>query len=186
MTQRHEGETEGAERVLAAPPTSGTTNVGERSMADSMLDLRRSFAPFFLKLVTVSFAMIVVSLLAELAVVFGYHGTNPETAIGEKTLMAHIIRTNVGMILGLVAVSLGVVMTWVAVEAPFNVTARSGGGAAATMVSMKSVGPGLVLITGGLLLIGFSLYAPMTYRFNRGNASSEILPSGERPASGPS
>lgn len=126
--------------------------------ADQRLkEIRHTFAPFFFWIIGVTFSLIVISIVAVFVIIFFYSG--PHSA---KALMAQTVHASLGMILGLVAVSFGVVMNWVAIEAPFTLRMRHRRSQSALL--LQSVGPGIVLMLGGMILIGMALYMPIDYR----------------------
>lgn len=161
--------------MAESPDPMPKATLSARQVAEEVSGLRRQFAPFFLWLVAATFVLIIVTLAAEIAIVFYYRSEQPQFAMGEKTLMAHLIRTSMGMILGLVSISLGVVMNWVAVEAPFTLQVGAGADTSARQVRLSSVGSAALLIVGGLLLSGFSLYAPMTVRTSEPGNAQQIM-----------
>lgn len=125
--------------------------------------LQAKFVPFFFWMIGLTFGLVVLSVVVVGIIVFCYKGENPSDAAVEKALMAQTIQVSLGMILGLVSISFGVVMTWVAIEAPFELHAKGGDPAAKVEVSVQSISPGIVLMIGGMLLAGYSLYLPIHF-----------------------
>lgn len=155
------------------------------SAAKGMLSVRKTFAPFFIRLVGASFFMIAFAVVAEIVIVFLYQSRHSDVrlAFGEKILILHIIRTSLGMLLGLVAIALGVVMSWVAVEAPFRLNANAGSNLGSPTVSLNSIGPGISLMLGGMAMIVASLYAPMWFNVDgKSMTSSSTRPLNSEPS----
>lgn len=129
---------------------------------EGLKEIRNTFAPFFFWIIGATFVLITISVVAVLVIIFFYRGNDPISEAAEKALMAQTVHMSLGMILGLVAMSFGVVMNWVAIEAPFTMRARGGEGSKAELF-LQSVGPGIVLMIGGMILVGISLYLPIHY-----------------------
>ena len=129
---------------------------------ERLKEIRNTFAPFFFWIIGATFVLITISVVAVLVIIFFYRGKDPISDAAEKALMAQTVHMSLGMILGLVAMSFGVVMNWVAIEAPFTLRARGGEGSKAELY-LQSVGPGIVLMIGGMILVGISLYLPIHY-----------------------
>lgn len=133
-------------------------------MADKKLrDIRADSVPFFFRMIVVTLVLVVASVGAIGVIVFLYKGDDPAEAAVEKLLMAQILQMSLGMILGLVIVSLGVVMAWVAIEAPLSMSLRGDAAGVKGEAGLQTLSPGITLMIGGTILIGASLYLPMNY-----------------------
>jgi len=110
----------------------------------------------------VSFPVLLVALLVSLGillyVVISHSGEH--LATGEKMALAGSIQVSVGMVMGFISVFIGLMMTWFGINAAFEFNGKSSD---KVDVSLKSASPGLLFFLGGVLLIGFSLYKPITY-----------------------
>ncbi|MBN72961.1 MAG: hypothetical protein CME32_27210 [Gimesia sp.] len=129
---------------------------------ERLKEIRNTFAPFFFWIIGATFILITISVVAVLVIIFFYRGKDPISEAAEKALMAQTVHMSLGMILGLVAMSFGVVMNWLAIEAPFTIRARGGGGQKAELF-LQSICPGIVLMIGGMILVGISLYLPIHF-----------------------
>jgi hypothetical protein len=80
----------------------------------------------------------------------------------EATVLAASVQVAFGMVLGFVCVYIGLMMTWVGIDAAYSVKGDVGAGA----VALKSASPGLLFALGGMLLVGASLYKRIEYQEN--------------------
>jgi hypothetical protein len=103
--------------------------------------------------VTVFIALVLVLLVA----VGFYFGKTMEA-----TVLAASVQVAFGMVLGFVCVYIGLMMTWVGIDAAYSVRGDMGGGA----VALKSASPGLLFALGGMLLVAVSLYKRIEYQEN--------------------
>jgi hypothetical protein len=165
----------------AVPPIPPVPPLADAQADERLKQLRAAFTPFFFSLVRWTFVLVALSVIGVLFITTTtwHKGGHPETEAAEKALLAQTIQSSLGMVLGLVIVALGVAMTWVAIEAPFTLAAR--GTDASNLVTLQSVSPGIALIVGGQLLIGFSLYLPMHYVQSTGDTQRVL----ERYSEGP-
>lgn len=78
----------------------------------------------------------------------------------ERMALAGSVQVAFGMVMGFVSVFMGLMMTWFGLSASYAMTAKSG---KMGEVSLQSASPGLLFFLGGVILIGVSLYKPLTY-----------------------
>ena len=159
----------GAESATIADTQDSTpASMAQSTETDKRLkEIRHTFAPFFFWVIAATFVLIAASVIAVFAIIFFYAGSDPA-----KALMAQTVHASLGMILGLVAISFGVVINWVAIEAPFTVRmhhqdTKSG-------LFLQSVSSGIVLMLGGMILVGMALYMPMHYKVTEDGATNEL------------
>lgn len=78
----------------------------------------------------------------------------------EKMALAASIQVAIGMTMGFVSVFIGLMMTWFGLSAAFAFSGEAGEN---RKLSLQSSSPGLLFFLGGVILIGVSLYKPITY-----------------------
>jgi hypothetical protein len=102
----------------------------------------------------------------------------------EATVLAASVQVAFGMVLGFVCVYIGLMMTWVGIDAAYSVKGDVAGGA----VALKSASPGLLFALGGMLLVGVSLYKRIEYQENGMNLidTQMVSPDARRQAVTPS
>lgn len=83
----------------------------------------------------------------------------PGLSTAEKMALAASVQVAIGMVMGFVSVFIGLMVTWFGISAAFEF----GGKAEKGELSLKSASPGLLFFLGGIILIGVSLYKPITY-----------------------
>lgn len=83
---------------------------------------------------------------------------------GRETLdtmaLVSTLQVGLGMVLGLVCVFMGLVVVWLSISAAESKVDAKGATAA---LNIQTASPGLVFFVGGVILIGMSLYKPLTY-----------------------
>ena len=88
--------------------------------------------------------------------------------VQERTMDATVIAASVqvafGMVLGFVCVYIGLMMTWIGIDAAYSV---EGGVGTGTFV-LKSASPGLLFALGGILLVSISLHKQIVYEESTG------------------
>ena len=131
--------------------------------------VREAFAPFFFRAITAVYVMIAACLIMTFVIIL-----LPDEQVVDKASAATLIHVGLGMVLGLASISFGVVMSWVGIEAPLKLGAKAGANGAPIGFVLQSVGPGTVLLIGGMVLVGMSLYLPMEIRPSSGGGAAEF------------
>jgi hypothetical protein len=140
----------------SSTPAPSTTDVATRAKLDELrVDFGRTINRYFrtLFIVTVLIALILVALITT-----GFFMGKTM----EATVLAASVQVAFGMVLGFVCVYIGLMMTWVGIDAAYSVKGDVGAGA----VALKSASPGLLFALGGMLLVGVSLYKRIEYQEN--------------------
>jgi hypothetical protein len=109
------------------------------------------------------------ALIFLFAVISGNVPTGDAKALttAEKMALAASIQVAFGMVMGFVSVFIGLMMTWFGLNAAFAFTGKAG---ERGEVALQSASPGLLFFLGGIILIGVSLYKPITYE-DRGDTT---------------
>ena len=116
----------------------------------------------------ISFPVLLVTILGALiflfSVIHGQGSRNGQPDVGlsttEKMALAASVQVAIGMVMGFVSVFMGLMITWFGIIAAFEFSGTVGDKAGATL---KGASPGLLFYLGGIILIGVSLYKPITY-----------------------
>lgn len=125
-----------------------------RSQLDDLrVDFGKTIKNYFLVLFILT-VIIAVSLVVLITIGFFLDKTL------DATVLAASVQVAFGMVLGFVCVYIGLMMTWVGIDAAYSVR----GGTAAGDVALKSASPGLLFALGGMLLVGVSLYKRIEYQ----------------------
>jgi hypothetical protein len=82
----------------------------------------------------------------------------------DATVLAASVQVAFGMVLGFVCVYIGLMMTWIGIDAAYSVKGDVGAGS----FVLRSASPGLLFATGGIVLVSVSLYKEITYEENTG------------------
>jgi hypothetical protein len=111
----------------------------------------------------VSFIVLLAGLLYTVYFLLNVLHTPAETKLstGEKMALAGSVQVSVGMVMGFVSVFIGLMITWFDISAAFEFRGKINDKLDA---SLRSASPGLLFFLGGVVLIGVSLYKPITYR----------------------
>ena len=137
---------------------------------------RKALLIFICVMTGLAFVTVIASAVLVAWMAYKFKSDDPGAAAIEQTLIVQTIQVDLGMILGFIIVSLGVVMAWVAIQAPFTISAGSPDGK--RHISIESVSPGIVLTIGGMLIIWQALYLPMNYtKSEEGGTRKLIRPS---------
>jgi Na+/melibiose symporter-like transporter len=143
---------------------------------EEMMEVRKTFAPFFKCMMIGLFFIIVAAVVVTIVVIF-----NQRIEPAEKALTVQLVQVSLGMILGHSAIFFGVVMSWLGIAAPFKMGLKGESVGAKGAFTIVSASPGLVLLAGGLVLIGVSLYKPILYRETIEPPDTVISPKEKRP-----
>lgn len=125
----------------------------------------------------VSFPVLLVCVIGALVFLFfviaGRITSGPQQKlldVTEKMALAASVQVAIGMVMGFISVFIGLMMTWFGLSATFTFTGKSGDRGE---LSLQSSSPGLLFFLGGIILIGVSLYKPITYE-DRANFRERI------------
>jgi hypothetical protein len=100
--------------------------------------------------------VIAVSLVVLIGVGFAFGKTM------EATVLAASVQVAFGMVLGFVCVYIGLMMTWVGIDAAYTFRGGVGSGS----MALQSASPGLLFALGGMILVAVSLYKRIEYQEN--------------------
>ena len=138
--------------------SEGTSPEQAAGVEVEFIETRRRFAGFFVVIIGAVFVLVTASVAVMLWIV-AVSDLRPT----EKALTVQLLQVGLGMILGFASMAFGVAITWVGVTTPFRLRAAGGPSERRSQLLLESAGPGLVLLLGGLILIGVSLYKPIKY-----------------------
>jgi len=139
----------------AAAPTGSTPSVSE-STRQKLDDQRIEFGDTIKRYFPVLFILTIViatSLVVLVAVGFLAGRTM------DATVLAASVQVAFGMVLGFVCVYIGLMMTWIGIDAAFAVEGDMGPGS----FVLKSASPGLLFAMGGIVLVSVSLHKQIVY-----------------------
>lgn len=77
----------------------------------------------------------------------------------DATVIAASVQVAFGMVLGFVCVYIGLMMTWLGIDAAYSVKGDIGPGS----LVLKSASPGLLFALGGMVLVSVSLHKQIVY-----------------------
>ena len=77
----------------------------------------------------------------------------------DATVLAASVQVAFGMVLGFVCVYIGLMMTWIGIDAAYAVEGNVGAGS----FVLKSASPGLLFAMGGIVLVSVSLHKQIVY-----------------------
>lgn len=103
--------------------------------------------------------IIAASLILLIALGFSFNRTM------DATVLAASVQVAFGMVLGFVCVYIGLMMTWLGIDAAYSVKGNVGAGA----FVLKSASPGLLFALGGMVLVSVSLHKQIVYEENSKN-----------------
>jgi len=83
----------------------------------------------------------------------------------DATVLAASVQVAFGMVLGFVCVYIGLMMTWLGIDAAYSVKGGIGPGS----FVLKSASPGLLFALGGIVLVSVSLHKQIVYQENSRN-----------------
>jgi hypothetical protein len=83
----------------------------------------------------------------------------------DATVIAASVQVAFGMVLGFVCVYIGLMMTWLGIDAAYSVKGDIGPGS----FVLKSASPGLLFALGGMVLVSVSLHKEIVYEENSSN-----------------
>ena len=112
------------------------------------------FCIIFIVTVIYSLVLIVVPLLL---VIYG--------KTMDATVLAASVQVAFGMVLGFVCVYVGLMMTWLGIDAAYSAKGEIGAGS----IVLKSASPGLLFALGGMVLVAVSLHKQIVYQENSKN-----------------
>jgi hypothetical protein len=141
---------------------------------DKELPKHRTALLIFISVMTgLAFVTVIASAALVAWMAYKFKSDDPAAAAVEQALIVQTIQVDLGMILGFIIVALGVVMAWVAIQAPFTISA--GGTDGTKRISVESVSPGIVLTIGGMLIIWQALYLPMNYTKSEEGGTRKLI-----------
>lgn len=139
-----------------------------------LVEVRKTFAWTFKVVMIAVFAAIILTELAMFSAAVSKNLTPTST---EKALVIQLIQVGFAMFLGAVCVFLGVMVSWLGITSVFAMGAKVRlASSEKTDISLRSAGPGIILLIGGMLLIGVSLFKPIRYQETIENSNTVIQP----------
>jgi len=139
-------------------PNDEIRQVNIQSIEQAMLEERTLLGPIFRRTVYGIILTLVVAIitLILLAVV--------PMENSSKVVISKLLQVSFGMVLGAACVIFGVVLSWLAVaSAPLTVSVENDASPRKTRLDLATASPGMLLILGGIVLAGISLYRPVEY-----------------------
>jgi hypothetical protein len=106
--------------------------------------------------------ILTVVIAASLIVLSAVGFVNERTM--DATVLAASVQVAFGMVLGFVCVYIGLMMTWIGIDAAYSVEGGVGSG---TFV-LRSASPGLLFALGGIVLVSVALHKQIVYEESSG------------------
>jgi hypothetical protein len=155
----------------------------KQSVEDFLAKDRSRFVWFFMWVIGAVLAFVAVMIGSMVLIVF------KQGEPAEKTLFIEVIQIGLAMIFGFASISFGVAITWVGITSQSSLNVGDKGqhqggtaqGGVVPRIALTSAGPGLFLFLGGLVLIGVSLYKPISKYEHSEHYSTDI----PQPSGGP-
>jgi hypothetical protein len=146
----------------------------ERDKESEFYGDRHKLVRFFMGVIGAVLAFGAITIVAMVVIVFSNWGP------AEKRLLIEVMQIGLGMIFGFASVSFGVVITWVGITSPSTIAVGDSGQkdtGVVPRITLRTAAPGLVLFLGGLVLVGVSLYKPVSsYKHSEVGSQDMVQP----------